>query len=131
MSANFRSSTRWASLFAISALVAGCISAGTRPGGEIYFTTHGAEAVVSGSVDEVEARTRKVLAKEGIAIDESSMKKGGDKREFKGDKGELTVTIEITRETPTTSKVEVTARKNLVVVNKDYAKHILDQIVVV
>jgi hypothetical protein len=131
MSANYRSWTRWASLFAISALVAGCISAGTRPGGEIYFTTHGAEAVVSGNVDDVEARTRRVLAKEGIAIDESSSKKGGDKLEFKGDKGELTVTIEVTYETPTTSKVEVTARKNLVVVDKDYARHILNQIVVI
>ena len=131
MSANYKSWTSWASLFAISALVAGCIAAGTRPGGEIYFTTHGAKAVVSGGVDDVEARTRRVLAKEGIAIDESSSKKGGDKREFKGDKGELTVTIEITYETPTTSKVEVTARKNLVVVDKDYARHILNQIVIV
>jgi hypothetical protein len=130
MTANNKSWIGWASLFAISALVAGCIAAGTRPGGEIYFTTRGAEAVIAGSVDEVEARTRKVLAKEGIAIDESSSKKGGEKREFKGDKGELTVTIEISRESATASKIEVTARKNVAVVDKDYAKYILDQIVV-
>jgi Protein of unknown function (DUF3568) len=126
-----RKFTSWLLLLAATGLLAGCIAAaaaGAGAGGGIYFTTRGAEAVVSGSVDEVEARARAVMAKEGIAIDESAIEKGGDKRLLKGNKGDLTVTIEIKRETPKTSKTEVSARKNVVEWDKGYAKKILNQI---
>jgi len=126
--------TSWGVGLAAVALLAGCVAAAAAAagaGGGIYLTSRGAEAVVSGSIDEVEARARKVLAKEGITIDEQSITKGGDHRLLKGNKGDLTITIEIARDTPTTTKTEVTAKKNLLEWDKDYAKELLNQIVVV
>ncbi|MBA3892760.1 MAG: hypothetical protein H0X69_03550 [Gemmatimonadales bacterium] len=44
-------------------------------------------------------------------------------------KGDLDVTIDVQRESPSTAKVEVTARKNLAEWDKDYAKEVLNRIV--
>jgi hypothetical protein len=48
---------------------------------------------------------------------------------LKGKKGDLDVNIDINRETDKTTKVEVTARKNLAEWDKDYAKDVLNRIV--
>ena len=44
-------------------------------------------------------------------------------------KGDLDVTFNIKRETPTTSKVEVTARENLAEWDKKYAEQLLNEVV--
>jgi hypothetical protein len=61
--------------------------------------------------------------------DASSTEQGGDKREFKGKKGDLDVTIDIERKDPKTARVEVTARKNLAEWDKEYAQQLLQKIV--
>jgi hypothetical protein len=69
------------------------------------------------------------MIKEGITEDAQSSEKGGDEQEIKGKKGDLDVTFHIKRETPTTSKVEVTARENLAEWDKKYAEQLLNQVV--
>ena len=60
----------------------------------------------------------------GIVKEGESTEDQGDQQELKGKKGDLDVTIQVRRESPTTAKVEVTARKNLAEWDKDYAKDV-------
>ena len=53
----------------------------------------------------------------------------GAKREIKGKKGELEVSASVERQGDRTSKVDVSARKNLAVWDKDYAQKLLGKIV--
>jgi uncharacterized protein DUF3568 len=104
-------------------------AAGAGAAGAIYLTSRGAESVVEGSVDDVAGRAKAVMGEMQIVADAESTKEGGDKREFKGKKGDLDVTVKLERQSPTTTKVEVTAQKNLAEWDKDYAQQILERIV--
>jgi hypothetical protein len=116
-----------ASLAALPGCVAAAAAAGAGTG--IYLTSRGAESTVNGSVDAVAARTRAVFADEAIVMDATSTQNSGDKREFKGKKGDLDVTASLERQGPTTTKVEISARKNLAEWDKDYAQAVLNKIV--
>ena len=122
---------KWALAVALILPVTGCVAAAAAAGAGagIYLTTRGAESLVESSVDQVAARAQAVMKEEGIVPDASSSEQGGDKREFKGKKGDLDVSFHIKRETPTTSKVEVTARENLAEWDKKYAEQLLNQVV--
>jgi hypothetical protein len=125
-----RAASRFLLLLATVAPSAGCVAAAAAGAGSaIYLTSRGAEGVVQGSVSDVTARARNVMQQEAIVPDASSTEKGGDEQELKGKKGDLDVTFHVTRETPTTSKVEVTARKNLAEWDKKYAEELLNRIV--
>ena len=97
--------------------------------GGVYFTTRGAESLVEGSVDQVTARAEAVMGEMQIVKEGESSERGGDERELKGKKGDLDVTIQLRRESPTTTKVEVTARENLAEWDKEYAQQVLERIV--
>jgi hypothetical protein len=122
---------KWGLVLALLLPVTGCVAAAAAAGAGagIYLTTRGAESMVEGSVNDVSARARSVLSEEGIVLDESNMESGGDEREFKGKKGDLDVTVDLEREGPTTTRVEVTARKNLAEWDKDYAQQLLSRII--
>jgi len=122
---------KWALALALVLPTTGCVAAAAAAGAGagIYLTSRGAESVVASSVDQVATRARQVMNEEGIVPDASSMEKGGDKRELKGKKGDLDVTIEIERKDPKTTRVEVAARKNLAEWDKDYAQQLLSKIV--
>jgi hypothetical protein len=109
-------------------LAAGCAAAvaGGAAGG-YYFTSRGVGSTVEGEVPDVAARTRAVLSAEGIAITERTIE--GDKQTLKGAKGDLEISVEIEEQSPETSKVEISARKNLVEWDKDYARRVMDRIV--
>ena len=85
--------------------------------------------MVQGPVDDVERRTRAVFAEEGIPVTGSQIENSGDKREIKGTKGDLEVTASLERQGDQTSKVDVSARKNVAVWDKDYAQRLLGKIV--
>lgn len=104
-------------------------AAGAGAGTGIYLTSRGAKSTVKGSIDAVAAQAQAVLESEGIVIDATNTEKGGDKRAFKGKKGDLDITVELERKTAETTDAEVTARKNLVEWDKDYAQQLLNQIV--
>ena len=115
---------------AAALLSTGCLAAAAAgAAGGVYLTSRGAEAVIEGSVDDVAARAESVMGEKGIVKEDESTEDQGAKHVLKGKDGDLDVTIEINRETPTTTKVEVTARENLAEWDKDYAKQVLNQIV--
>jgi len=124
-------SAKWALACALVLPTAGCLAAAAAAGAGagIYLTTRGAESIVDGSVDQVATRAKAVMVQEGIVPDASSSENGGDKREFKGKKGDLDVTIDVERKDPKTTRVEVTARKNMAECDKDYAQQVLSKIV--
>jgi hypothetical protein len=77
----------------------------------------------------VTARAEAAMDEMQIVKEAESSKRGGDERELKGKKGDLDVTIQLKRESPTTTKVEVTARGNLAEWNKEFAQQVLERIV--
>ncbi len=122
----------WALVAALVGPVSGCVAAAAAAAGAgtgIYLTSRGVAAVVDGSVNDVAARTRSALDAEGITITETKTEAEGDKRSFKGKKDDLDVTVDLERQSPSTTKTEVTARKNLAEWDKDYARKLLDRIV--
>jgi hypothetical protein len=122
---------RWALVLSLVLPVNGCLAAAAAAGAGagVYLTSRGAESLVESSVDQVASRARAVMAQENIVPDASSTEQGGDKRELKGKKGDLDVTVDIERKDPKTTRVEVTARKNLAEWDKDYAQQVLSKIV--
>jgi hypothetical protein len=121
---------RWALVAAVAFPATGCLAAAAAgAAGGIYLTSRGAGSLVQGSVDQVASRAQAVMNEEQIVPDAQSSENGGDKRELKGKKGDLDVTIQMERQSPTTTKVEVSARKNLAEWDKDYAQQLLSKIV--
>jgi hypothetical protein len=108
----------------------GCLAAAAAgAAGGVYATTRGAQSVVEGSVDQIAGRAETVMSEMGIVKQGESTDNQGDKHVLKGTKDQLDVTININRESATTAKVDVTARKNLAEWDKDYAKEVVSRIV--
>ncbi|MGE5687191.1 MAG: DUF3568 family protein [Gemmatimonadota bacterium] len=123
---------RWVLLAVLAGPVSGCVAAAAAAAGAgtgIYLTSRGVASVVNGSVDDAAARTRSAMDAEGITITETKTEAEGDKRSFAGKKDDLDITVELERQSPTTTKAEVTARKNVAEWDKDYARKLLDRIV--
>jgi hypothetical protein len=117
-------------LLAVALPSTGCLAAAAAgAAGGVYLTTRGAESVVEGSVDQIAGRAEAVMSEMGIVKQGESTEDQGDKQVLKGTKDQLDVTISIDRESPTTAKVEVTARENLAEWDKEYAKDVLSRIV--
>jgi len=120
-------------VIALAAGLPGCLAAGAAAAGAgtgVYFTNRGAESIVEGSVADVERRARAVFAAEGIPVSGSQIENSGDKREIKGTKGGLDITVSMERQGGgQTTKTEVSARKNIAVWDKDYAQQLLGKIV--
>lgn len=121
---------RWLVALALALPTTGCLAAAAAGAGAgIYLTSRGAESLVEGSVDQVATRARAVMNEEGIVPDASSTENGGNKREFKGKRGDLDITIEMEQKSDKTTRVEVSARKNLAEWDKEYAQQLLQRIV--
>lgn len=127
--------SKWAGWMLVAALagpVSGCIAAAAAAAGAgtgIYLTSRGVASVVNGSVSDVAAHARSAMDAEGITITETKTEAEGDKRSFQGKKDDLDISVELERQSPSTTKAEVTARKNVAEWDKDYAKKLLDRIV--
>ena len=117
-------------LAASIAAAPGCVAAAAAgAGGALYVTTRGAESLVQGQPTDVAPRVAAAFSQFQITQTGNSTENGGDKQEFKGTKGDLEVTVSLERKSPTTTNVEVTARKNLAEWDKDFAKQVLQRIV--
>ena len=121
----------WALALTLMLPVTGCVAAAAAAGAGagVYLTSRGAESLVESSVDQVATRAQAVMSAEDIVPDASSSESGGNKRELKGKKGDLDVTIQLERQSGSTTRVEVTARKNLAEWDKEYAQQLLTQII--
>lgn len=124
-------SAKWALVAALVLPTTACLAAAAAAGAGagIYLTSRGAESMVEGSIDQVATRARAVMSEEGIVPEASAATDGGDKREFKGKKGDLDVTIELEQKGSNTTRVEVSARKNLAEWDKEYAQELLSKII--
>lgn len=125
---------RFAHLLATAAIavsVPGCIAAAAAAGagGAVYVTTRGAESIVQGQPDGLAPRVRSVLEQHQVTITDTRSENGGDKQTWEGTAGELTVNVTAERESPTTTKLEVTARKNVADWDKEFAERVLRDIV--
>jgi hypothetical protein len=120
----------WAVVLGLAASATGCVAAAAAgAAGGIYATSRGVESLVSSPIDRVTTQSEAVMRDMGIVQDESSSKSGGAKRELKGKHGDLDVTIQLEQQDSATTKVEVSARKNLAEWDKDYARQVLERIV--
>ena len=109
---------------------AGCAAAAVAgAAGAIYATTRGVESLVASPIDRVVANAESVMKNMGIVQDATSSDNGGAKRELKGKHGDLDVTVQMEQQDSATTKVEVSARKNLAEWDKDYARQVLERIV--
>ncbi len=130
MPARFRTLAKLALVASLAMPATACLAAAAAgAAGGIYLTSRGAESLVEASVDDVARRAEAVMGEMQIVKDAESTERGGDERQLKGKKGDLDVTINLKRESPTTTKVEVTARENLAEWDKDYAQDVLERIV--
>jgi len=121
---------RWLAALAVALPATGCLAAAAAGAGAgIYLTSRGAESLIDGPIDQVATWARTAMNEEGIVPDASSTENGGENREFKGKKGDLDVTIQMERKSDKTTRVEVSARKNLAEWDKDYAQKVLQRIV--
>jgi hypothetical protein len=120
----------WAVALVLAVSATGCVAAAAAgAAGAIYATSRGVESLVNGSIDNVAARTQAVMREMGITQEGSSTDERGAKREFKGKQGDLDVTVQLQQQDSATTKVEVSARKNLAEWDKDYARQVLERIV--
>jgi protein-tyrosine-phosphatase len=127
----WKASVRWALVLGLAGVIPACVAAGAAAagvGGGMYFTSRGAESMVDSPIQQVENRARAVLEQEGVAITGTQTEQSGNKRELKGKKGELDISVTMDGQGSQT-KTEVSARKNLVTWDKDYAQQILSRIV--
>jgi protein-tyrosine-phosphatase len=130
MRARFNRMTTWAVSLMLAVSATGCVAAAAAgAAGAIYATSRGVESIVDGSIDKVAARTQAVMREMGITMEGSKIDEGGAKREFKGKQGDLDVTVQLQQQDSATTKVEVSARKNLAEWDKDYARQVLERIV--
>src|SRR5919108_5165934 len=121
----------WALVLGLMLPVAGCAAgaAAAGAGAGIYLTSRGAESLVESSIDQVATRARAVMSEEAIVPEASNVEQGGDKRELKGKKGDLDITINLEKKSSSTTRIEVSARKNAVEWDKDYAQQLLSRII--
>ena len=120
---------RW--IAAAPLVLSGCLAAAAAAGagGAVYVTTRGAEAVVEGQPASLEPRIRSALDEFKVAISGTSTDKGGDQRGWKGMAGDVEVNVTAERQSATTTKLEVTARRNVADWDKELAERILERIV--
>jgi hypothetical protein len=118
-------------LVAASSLTAGgcfLVAAGAGAAGAIAYTNRGATSVVTGTVDQVFDRAGAAFQQAGITETGRSTADNGLQRRLIGTKGEYEVTAELNRESDSTTKVEITARKSAVEYDREMAKDILNRI---
>jgi hypothetical protein len=122
---------RWTFLLALVLSAPACLAAAAGAGaaGAIAWTQRGASSTVAGSVSQVYARTQAVFGEMGITQTGQSSDDGGAERSLRGTRGELDVTVEVQRETDSTSRVEVFARRSAVEWDRGYARDVLARIV--
>jgi hypothetical protein len=112
---------------------AGCAAAaaGAAAGaaGGVYLTSRGAQSEVDGSIDQVATRTQSVMKDLEIVAGTTTSSDAGQKRQFKGTKGDLDVTISLESRRSSTTHVEVTARKNFAEWDKNFAQDVVTRIV--
>lgn len=122
---------RWALLVVVLSLASGCflLGAGAGAAGSIYFTDRGTSSLVEGSMESLAERTREVFQEMRIEPTKEETAPDGGDMEIAGKNGPLDITVDLERKGPNSTLVQVSARRDGVAWNKDYAKMVLERIV--
>lgn len=124
---------RWkiALTVAIALTSSSCIAAAAAAGAgtAVYVTSRGAEAVLEGAPADLESRVLTALREHDVSVSGSATEDGGDKRTWTGRAGDINVDVSAERQSPSTTKLEVTARRNLADWEKEFAERVLRSIV--
>lgn len=118
-------------VLALAVLPSGCLAAAAAAGagGAIAYNDRGASSLVNGTVSQVAADARAVLAAMNVTPDGED---AGDVNEndvtVSGMRGQMRVRVEIERQTATTSEVMVTAREGTLDYDREMARDILSRI---
>lgn len=126
-------SARWILPLLVLGVAPAClaVAAGAAAGaaGAVAYTERGASSLVKAPVDQVVQRTEAVFADLGIQVESRSVEEDGSEVDLNGETEDLEVTVEIERDTPGTTEVEVYARENLVEWDREYARMVLERII--
>lgn len=140
MKKQMRMATRLAAVLAITSASFACRtvegaredaqSAGTTvvQAAEAVFTDQGAEAVIAGSISQVDRRTRMVLRNMGFTVTEADYDDNAREREYEAKMGDRTVRIELEWRSATTTEVDVSYRIGATNYEKGQARDILNRI---
>ena len=110
-------------------IAAAAVAAGAGAAGAIAWTQRGASSLVPGSVGEVFERSSGVFEQMGITRTGDATRESGAERTLTGRRGDLDVTVEIRRESATSTRVEVYARSNEVQYDRELARDVLSRII--
>jgi hypothetical protein len=108
----------------------GCIAAAAAAGaaGAIAYSERGAESEVVASVPALVQATEATFSEMNIVIVERKTAENGSEVQLAAKKDEMDVTIDIQRDNDSTSRIEITARRNLVDYDRNFARDLLQRI---
>jgi hypothetical protein len=119
---------------AVTLALAGCVlaAAGAGAGGAIYVTERGAEAVIPAGLDRAATATRQAFGQLNIRETKSASEagEGGEQRHIEGTGRDRDVTVTLKPEGTGSTRIQVVAKASAVTWDKDFARQILDKIVV-
>ncbi|HEV2125067.1 MAG TPA: hypothetical protein VGW38_20145 [Chloroflexota bacterium] len=95
---------------------------------EAVFTDQGAEAVVQGSIADVDRRTRAVLREMGLTLAEAEYDDNATEREYEARGGDRVVHVELEARSATTTEIEVSYRVGETNYEKEQAREIIRRI---
>ena len=125
---------RWALILAMAGTVPGCVAAAAAAAGGatgVYLTSRGAKSLSPMPLAQAADRARTVLNDQSIAITETKTSDSGAHQEFHGKTadGQLDVEVDLDAQGDSSTNIEVSAKRNLVEWDKDYAQMLLKKIV--
>ena len=116
-----------------ASLLSGCLAAAAvgaaGAAGAVLYTQRGASSLVQGSIDEVFRRAQAVFRQMRIAETGQATENSGAQRTLLGTHDGMEVTVELKRESATTTQVEVYARRSLAEWDREFARSVLTRLV--
>ena len=124
---------RWLVAAPLTLGVTACLvaAAGAGAGGGIYFTQRGVESVVPATIDRAASATDQAFAELKIHRTKLQTEQSdtGEKRQLEGSAGDREIEVTLSFENPSSTRVQVVAKKSAVSWDKDFARSVLDHIV--
>lgn len=116
-------------LVTLVAVAPGCVAAAVAGAGAaaaVHMTDNGAESVVPASLEVTDRRTQAALSAMGITVHNRQSERG--EFEYHGEGNGMDVHVELEARDAGNTLVKVSARRNAVDYDKDYARSIVQRI---
>ncbi len=132
-SRNMRSHRLLAPFLPLALGVSGCLvaAAGAGAGGGIYLTQRGVESVVPVSVERAASATDQAFTELKIHRTkvQTEQAEGKEKREVEGTGDDRDISVTLSFENTSSTRVQVVVKKTTVTWDKDFARTVMDHIV--